>query len=168
MEILFNELMDKITHIVLDEDYEEYHDLYTIRLQFLYSLILEEVSETGTPDKLEALVDEITNFEISQQYITLTSLENFQNILPETALSIFSSTAFGLAVEYLKGKTHASIAGFLKEAFNALIDDNAIISETVLLSNRLLISETLLDFNFAIGESEIMSFRLKRQWDSMR
>ncbi len=168
MKMLFTEIMDKVAHIVLDDDYEEYHDSYTIRFQFLYSLMLEEVSETSTPDALESLVDEITNFETSQQYVTLASLENFQNISPETALSIFSSTAFGLAVEHLKGKPHVSVSGFLKESFNALIDDNAIISEAILSSNRLLISETLLDFNFANGESEMMSLRLKKQWDSMK
>lgn len=168
MEMLFTEIMDKVAHIVLDDDYEEYHDAYTIRLQFLYSLMLDEVSKTSTPDALESLVDEITSFEISQQYLTLTSLESFQNISPETALLIFSSTAFSLAVEHLKGKPHVSVAGFLKESFDALIDDNAIISEAVLSSNRLLISETLLDFNFSSGESEMMSLRLKKQWDSMK
>ena len=69
--MLFTEIMDKVAHIVLDDDYEEYHDSYTIRLQFLYSLMLEEVSETSTPDALESLVDEITNFETSQRYVTL-------------------------------------------------------------------------------------------------
>lgn len=168
MEILFTEIMDKIAHIVLDDDYEEYHASYTIRMQFLYSLMLEEVHETSTPDALELLIDEITSFESSQQYVTLTSLETFQNIYPETALSIFSSTAFGLAVEHLKGKPHVSISRFLKESFEALIADNTIMSKELLASSRMLISETILDFNFANGNSEIMSLRLKKLWDSMK
>lgn len=163
-----SQIVERISHSVLEDDYEEYGQLYNIRLNFLYSLMIEEVSDTSTPDELEALIDEIISYESSQQYVSIISLDSFQNMSPEIAISVFSSVAFGLAVEHLKGKTHVSVSGFLKESFNALIDDNAIISESVLSSNRLLISETLLDFNFASGESEMMSLRLKKQWDSMK
>ena len=163
-----SQIVERISHIVLEDDYEEYGQLYNIRLNFLYSLMIEEVSEASTPEALEALIDEIISYESSQQYVSLTSLDSFQNMSPEIAISVFSSAAFGLAVEHLKGKPHVSVSGFLKESFNALIDDNAIISEAVLSSHRLLISETLLDFNFANAESEMMSLRLKKQWNSMK
>ena len=35
-------------------------------------------------------------------------------------------------------------------------------------SDKMTKSETLLDFNFASGNSEIMSLRLKTQWDAMK
>lgn len=74
----------------------------------------------------------------------------------------FLPVAFGLAVEQLKGRTYFSVAEFMKESFNALIEDTTIITEGVLSANRILISETLLDLNFVNGEPERMSFRLKR------
>lgn len=168
MEKKNSQIVEKISHIVLEDDYEEYSQLYNIRLNFLYSLMIEEVSETSTPDALEALIDEIISYESSQQYVSITSLDNFQNMSPENAISVFSSAAFGLAVEHLKGKPHLSVAGFLKESFEALIEDTSIVSEALLSANRLLVSETLLDLNFANGESEMMSLRLKKQWDSMK
>ena len=130
-------------------------------------MMLEEINETNALDTLEFLIDEIIGYENSQKYMSLISLNDFQNMSPEIAIRVFSSVAFGLAVEQLKGRTYFSVAEFMKESFNALIEDTTIITEGVLSDNRILISETLLDLNFVNGEPERMSFRLKRQLDLM-
>lgn len=167
MEVENSQIWDRIAHSVLEDDYEEYSQLYHIRLKFLYSMMLEEINETNALDTLEFLIDEIIGYENSQKYMSLISLNDFKNMSPEIAIRVFSSVAFGLAVEQLKGRTYFSVAEFMKESFNALIEDTTIITEGVLSANRILISETLLDLNFVNGEPERMSFRLKRQLDLM-
>lgn len=42
MEVENSQIWDRIAHSVLEDDYEEYSQLYHIRLKFLYSMMLEE------------------------------------------------------------------------------------------------------------------------------
>ena len=167
MEELFCEMIEKIAYDVLENDYDEYHEMYVKRLQFLYTLILEEVKESASNDELEILLEEITDYEKSQKYMVITSLDRYETISAEVALKIYSSTGFGLAIESVKGKDYQMLAGFLRETFYALIEDTDIIGEKLRSTYRILISETLLDFNYASGEFEITSLRLKKQIDFM-
>ena len=74
MEELFCEMIEKIAYDVLENDYDEYHEMYVKRLQFLYTLILEEVKESASNDELEILLEEITDYEKSQKYMVILLL----------------------------------------------------------------------------------------------
>ena len=70
MEVENSQIWDRIAHSVLEDDYEEYSQLYHIRLKFLYSMMLEEINETNALDTLEFLIDEIIGYENSQKYMS--------------------------------------------------------------------------------------------------
>lgn len=155
-----NNIFENTARLVLEDEYDEYGELYKKRLQFLYGLILEECGEE--------IIDEINSFEISQRSVATLLLSGFESVTPDFALSVFSSASFGLAVEHLKGNAHTLLAEQMNKEYKALIEDREIISQEAVDRNASIISETLLDFMYAEGEAQIMSLRLKRQFDMMR
>lgn len=155
-----NEIFEETARLVLEDEYHEYSELYKVRLNFLYGLILENRDS-------DEIIDHMVSFEISQRPLTTLTLGGFGDVTESFALSVFSSAAFGLAVEHIKGNAHTALAARMHEIYEALIEDREVISQAVMEEYSGIVSETLLDFIYAGGNTQIMSLRLKRQNDLM-
>lgn len=156
------EIIEQIVNQVLSEDDDINRDLYRKRIQLLYSVILEEIINDKEIYDMGGIVEQITLFEQGQLYFTELNLYKYENVTPSLVMDTFSNTAFSLAVEYLKGNNYLGLADLLYTVFQSFIS-----SEGVEI-DKMLQSECILDFSFASGNSEIMSLRLKRQWDLMK
>lgn len=156
------EKLKNIMRTVLDCNSNLDKELYLNRLRLLYSTILDELCEDESKYNIDDIVHQICEFEICQLYLTEININQYANITKDTALEVFSVVAYSLAVEHLKGKNYFELADMMLIVFEALV---ASLGDS---QNKMKVSESLLDFVFASGESEIMSLRLKRQWDCMR
>lgn len=156
------EKINQIMQQVLLDNSEIDGELYKKRLNLLYSVILEEVDANRNVYDGEGIIEQIKLFELGQLYFTETNLTQYKEITPTVAFEVFSNTAFSLAVEHLKGKNYLGLSEMLSTVFQSLINT------TEIELDKMAISESLLDFNFASGNSEVMSLRLKMQWDAMK
>lgn len=163
----YKEILRRIAHQVLEEDYNKYEVLYLVRLEFLYTLMLEETGEAGSAEALEALICEITDFEISTKYGSFISLPYFKNMTVESIFILFSSMAFDLAVLDVQGRSHRNVAAFTKEIFDSFMKTPSFLNQKVFENNKMTVSETILDLLYASHETDCMSFRLKKQCDYM-
>lgn len=153
-----NEIANRVLRDVPDMD----KVLYANRLQLLYSVILKEIYENETVYECNVIVDQICSFESSQLCLTELNIDQYRNITPDIANNVFSAVAYGLAVEHLKGKNYPGLSEMLSAVYQEMI--GSVEAEI----DKMTVSESLLDFNFASGCSEVMSFRLKRQWDALK
>lgn len=136
--------------------------LYFNRLCLLYSAILDELCEDESEYNIDDIIHQICDFEVCQLYLTEININQYANITEDIALEVFSVAAYSLAVEHLKGNNYFELVDMMLIVFEALV---ATWNDS---KNKMIISESLLDFMFASGKSEIMSLRLKREWDCMR
>lgn len=160
MDAIVNDKLNEITNRVLRDEPDMDMVLYTNRLQLLYSVILNEIYENETVYNCEVIVDQICSFESSQLCLTEMSMDQYRNITPDIANDVFSTVAYGLAVERLKGENYFGLSEMLSTVYQEMIGS--------VEGDKMTVSESLLDFNFASGGSEIMSLRLKRQWDALK
>lgn len=161
MSSFSEEIMDSIAEKVLINESGIDSALYKNRLRLLYSVILEEMIVDSNEEKLEGLVRSIISYELEQIYSTEINIKQYNSITSTRACSLFSTTAFNLAVERLKGNDYHDLAELLLVVFRGLIES------TSAGFDKMEISEALLDFDFARGKSMVMSLRLKRQHDAM-
>lgn len=162
MDAFINNKLSEITNCVLLDEPDVDEVLYAKRLQLLYSVILDEAYENETVYDCDGIVAQICSFESSQLCLTEMNLDQYRNITLDIAIDVFSVVAYGLAVEHLKGKNYLGLSEMLSTVYQELI------SSVEVEIDKMTVSESLLDFNFASGDSEIMSLRLKRQWDAMK
>lgn len=156
------EIIEQIVNQVLSEDDDINRELYRKRIQLIYSVILEEIINDEENYDLSGIVEQITLFEKGQLYFTELNLYKYENVSPSLVMDTFSNIAFSLAVEYLKGNNYLGLADMLYTVFQSFISSGGVEID------KMLQSECMLDFSFASGNSEIMSLRLKNQWDSMK
>ena len=161
MSLSAEQIIKSISEQVLIKETDVDSSLYEQRLRLLYLVILDEMISDTNKDKLSVLVENISSFEQSQIYSTEISIKQYSSITPTIAFNIFSKTAFSLAIERLKGNDYHDLAEMLLAVYRGLIE------YTDMKFDEMDISETLLDFDFAKGNSMIMSLRLKRQYDAM-
>ena len=156
------EKIDQIMQQVLLDEPDIDRMLFRNRINLLYSAILEEIFADDSDYDAAEIIEQIQLFEQSQLYFTETNLSQYKDITPDVAFDVFSNVAFSLAVERLKGKNYLGLSEMLSTVFQSLINypDTAF--------DRMVQSESLLDFSFASGNSELMSLRLKMQWDAMK
>ena len=162
MSAFVDERINQIMQQVLFDEPEINRELYKNRLMLLYSVILAEIDDNESIYDAEGIIEQIESFEEGQLYFTETNLSQYKEITPAIAFDVFSNVAFSLAVEHLKGKNHLGLSEMLYTVFQSLINTAGIDFD------KMTKSETLLDFSFASGNSEIMSLRLKMQWDAMK
>lgn len=162
MNAFVNEKINQIMQQVLFDESEIDRELYKNRLMLLYAVILAEIDDRKDVYDIEGIINQIESFEEGQLYFTEMNLSQYKEITPAIAFDVFSNTAFSLAVEHLKGKNYLGLSEMLSTVYQSLIDTAGTDFD------KMGKSETLLDFNFASGNSEIMSLRLKMQWDSMK
>lgn len=162
MSTFVDKIINHIMQQVLFDEPEIDRELYQKRLLLLYSVILAEIEANEDIYDVEGIIEQIKVFEQGQLYFTEANLSQYKDITPAVAFDVFSNAAFGLAVERLKGKNYVGLAEMLSTLFQSLIHTAEIEFD------KMEKSESLLDFSFATGNSEIMSLRLKRQWDAMR
>lgn len=147
---------------ILFDELEIDRELYKKRLMLLYSVILAEIDANESIYDGEGIIEQIKLFEQGQLYFTETNLSQYKDITPTIAFDVFSNVAFSLAVEHLKGKNYLGLSEMLSTVFQSLINT------TEIEFDKIAKSESLLDFNFASGNSELLSLRLKTQWDAMK
>ena len=147
---------------ILFDELEIDRELYKKRLMLLYSVILAEIDANESIYDGEGIIEQIKLFEQGQLYFTETNLSQYKDITPTIAFDVFSNVAFSLAVEHLKGKNYLGLSEMLSTVFQSLINT------TEIEFDKIAKSESLLDFNFASGNSELLSLRLKTQRDAMK
>lgn len=163
MKDFINSKLSEIANCVLRDEPDIDKILYINRLRLLYSTIICDIyDESDAENDCGVIIDQICSFESGQLCFTEANIDQYRKIMPNIAIEIFSTVAYGLAVEHLKGKDYFSLSEMLFIVYQELI--NSVETEI----DKMTVSESLLDFNFASGCSEIMSLRLKRQWDAMR
>lgn len=162
MSTFVDEKINQIMQQVLFDEPEIDRELYKNRLMLLYSVMLAEIDDNESIYDGEGIIEQIKSFEQGQLYFTETNLSQYKDITPVIAFDVFSNVAFSLAVEHLKGKNYLGLSEMLSTVFQSLINTSKIEFD------KMAKSESLLDFNFASGNSEILSLRLKMQWDAMK
>jgi len=162
MSAFVDEKINQIMQQVLFDEPEIDRELYKNRLMLLYSVMLAEIDDNESIYDGEGIIEQIKSFEQGQLYFTETNLSQYKDITPVIAFDVFSNVAFSLAVEHLKGKNYLGLSEMLSTVFQSLINTSKIEFD------KMAKSESLLDFNFASGNSEILSLRLKMQWDAMK
>lgn len=162
MSTLVDEKINQIMQQILFDELEIDRELYKKRLMLLYSVILAEIDANESIYDGEGIIEQIKLFEQGQLYFTETNLSQYKDITPTIAFDVFSNVAFSLAVEHLKGKNYLGLSEMLSTVFQSLINT------TEIEFDKIAKSESLLDFNFASGNSELLSLRLKTQWDAMK
>lgn len=159
---------EETARYVLENGYDELHKPYIVRLKLLYSAILEEAYDSNDQELIKVLINDIRDFESSQKVMSILYLSEFDNITPDLVLALFSAAAYGLALRFLMGSANPTLAKLMKEEYDVLISsEEGFIPNNVKEKNSMTISETLLDFILAGGNTDIMSLRIKKQWDSM-
>lgn len=148
--------MNQMIQEILTEVFPgENTDLYAPRLEMLYGMVLQ----MAKPEELRQLKIEILTCE--RYYADNTRLEaaGYKNMTPEMAVKMFIGLAFMLAkTRWHTGQT-LLCAGYLGDVFSGLLD-SGMVSPQLKQNYRRGISDALVDYNFASGFSDDMSFRL--------
>ena len=133
----------------------EDNTLYRVRFEVLYSVLFE----TANTAHFEQLKNEIVQCE--KIYAENTRLEklSYENVTPDTVLKMYAGIAYALATLRLETKTNFILAHYMDLIFSEFLNNNYL-SKSSKEQFKLLISEALLDFNYASGNSENMSFRI--------
>ena len=126
------------------------------RLRMLYEKALELVS----PEEEDAVLAEIKELERSQRRDIVRILNLYENITPENMISDYSKSAYLLAKKHLDSGCSSLLAQYMHKVFFDMIRSPDFNKITESPRYRKIISESLLDYNYAAGKSEIMSFRL--------
>lgn len=139
----------------------EDNTLYGVRFEVLYTVLFE----TANKAHIEQLKNEIVQCE--KIYAENTRLEklSFENVTPDIVLKMYAGIAYTLAILKLETKSNFILAHYLDLIFTEFLNNNYL-SKSSEEQFKFLISEALLDFNYASGNSENMSFRLHNIADS--
>lgn len=162
----FEVFFDEVRKYALGDVEDVVPEYYAARMNMLYSAVLEEAEESEGREQLEKLMENIREFERSQRASTLFLIDEFEAPNPDLALEAFSSVAYGLAVEHIRGNPYEELAGAMRDVYEVLISpEEGFIPEDVMHENRRTVSETILDFIFASGKTDVMSMRMREQWE---
>lgn len=126
-----------------------------IRLRSLYGYALK----CAEPEKLPEVTAEIIGYESENSLSTMLILDEYNLPAPERILSDFSSAAMFFAQSRAEsGKTYA-LAGYMLKGLMFFADNH---EKQIAASGGFgTVSETIVDFNYASGNSDNLSFRLR-------
>ncbi len=130
-------------------------DSIKIRLRTMY----ERVLQSAKPEDIDAVVTDIVEYENESSLSTLKKLNKYLNLTVETTLSDYSRASMYFALNRAETGRKHPVAAYLIETFNSFVDENE--QEIKALDELLLVSDILLDFNYASGNSDVMSLRVK-------
>lgn len=126
------------------------------RLYHLYHRVLELIPE----NRQNTAIKEIIDFEKKHADYTLWDLNRYQNVNERVLLYDFSEISMFLAIQAAKSKKASDLAKGFNVVYHELISTeqtNTVIKESDYYH---IVSETILDFNYASGNFDIMSLRL--------
>jgi len=148
--------MSKIIQEILAEVFPgEETASYAPRMEMLYGMVFD----LAKPAEHPRLKGEIVACEHFFARNTRLEAKDHDAMTPEMAVRMFSGIAFRLAeVRFQTGKTQLC-AVYLEKVFSGLLD-SGLVSKQVQETCRMDISDALVDYNYAAGFSENLSFRL--------
>ena len=133
----------------------DYTSAYKARFDLLYELVFE-VADPGQHEQLKA---EIIACEKDYADNTRQRYAEYANMSAQLIIETYSGVAFWMAEKRYMEKRPFIAARYMKMVFMQLIED-PYMKETVKGSMARKVSETIMDFNFASGATDNMSFRL--------
>lgn len=149
--------MNEIIQEILSEVFPgENTTLYSPRLEMLYGMVFQ----MAKPEEYPRLKAEIV--ECERHYADNTRMEatSYKNMTPEMAMRMFIGLAFVLAkTRWHTGQT-LLCAGYLADVFSGLLDSITVSPQLKRIYCRG-ISDALVDYNYASGFSDNISFRLR-------
>lgn len=157
------DFVKQLTASIQKKEPEIKGELYAKRLEILYSTVVEELRGQEALYDTQEILTQIMSFEESQSYLIKLQQEGYGKISVSSVSKEYSAVAFGLAVERLKGKNYLGLSKLLMTVYEQFLE---VVNDKI--EDKMLISETLLDFVFSSGNSQVMSFRLKKHWDAVQ
>lgn len=128
---------------------------YAPRLEMLYGMVFQ----MAKPEEYPRLKSEIVECERHYADNTRLEAEKYSAMTPEMAVRMFAGLAFVLAkTRYRTGQT-LLCAGHLSDIFTGLLN-SGMVPRQVEQDNRRRISDALVDYNYASGFSDNLSFRM--------
>lgn len=149
-----------------DKTISSYKDILSKRLSFFYSLILQSLVEANDIKNLKQVINDITNFEISELPDSLDYAEDFKRMTPELTLQDFSILSYKLARCRMDGNSYSTLAYLVRELYTNFLG-NTVFDDQIKKDYEDVISDTLLDLSFASNQSEIISLRILHYRDSI-
>lgn len=126
-----------------------------IRLRSLYGYALK----CAEPEKLPEATAEIIGYESENSLSTMLILGDYNSPAPERILSDFSSAAMFFAQSRAESGKTCALAGYMLKGLMFFVDNN---EKQIAASGGFgTVSETILDFNYASGNSNNLSIRLR-------
>ncbi len=149
--------MDYSVNSIINDVYAaDKSDELVTRLNILYNVLFEILVEQDA----EQVYSEIISFEKKVAEDELRFISNYGRLTPELILSTYSTLSFETALMRRRSGNDIKLAEYEQKIYSQLLDMTQIINEEVKKSKARLISETLMDFAYASGRTDNMSFRL--------
>lgn len=127
------------------------------RLRMLYEKALKMVP----PNEERTVIAEIKELEIVQRRDTVKVLKFYNDITSGDIIGDYSKTAYLLAKKRKEKGSTSLLADYMKKVFFDMISSSDFSEVTNSSRFSRIISESLLDYNYASGRSDVISFRLK-------
>lgn len=128
---------------------------YAPRLEMLYGMVFR----MAKPEEFPRLKAEIADCERYYAQNTRLEADKYSAMTPETALRMFIGLAFVLAKTRHRTGQNLLCAGYLGDTFTGLLN-SGMVSAQLKQGYRRGISDALVDYNFASGFSDNLSFRM--------
>ncbi len=147
--------MNILNEIILEVFPNEDVSNYAVRFEILYHVLFEKALE----EEIVSLKKEI--IECEQLYAENTRLESYQysNPTEDMIINMYSGVAYTLASKRRRTGDASLCAKYLFDIFSTLLESD-LLSYKAKQINKLLISESLVDFKYATGKTDSMSFRV--------
>lgn len=155
-------MMNEIDEILMGLFPGEDVSPYKPRLQLLYK-VLFEIADPGDKETLKREVAFIEGAYVEEMRL---GREYYQNVTPLMLLETYSGVAYAMAKTRWETKEHLLCAKYLREIYLEIIS-NPYFEKLKKGSNARMVSDTIMDFAYASGKTENMSFRF-HHWKSNR
>ncbi len=148
--------MNKYINEILKELFpDEDVQVYAPRYDVLYSLVFENASK----NEYALLKREIVKCESDFAENTRLEFKSYHNLTPELVMQMYIGVAFSYAKMRFEQNKPILCATYLREIFSEFIKLEYVTTNMKEAYKRQ-ISEALMDFSYASGKTDNMSFRL--------